>query len=197
MQDDLLIQVSNNIKEIRKQKGITIQMLADKANVSKGLISQIENNRTVPSLMVLMSIIQSLNLDVNDFFKDIKRNKKATSKVEIKKRSEYKVFEKEKVKGFIYKRILTRNVTGGPIDIVLLELKKGAKRAQAVKTQAFEYKYVIKGTVEYMIDNKKYILQQGDSLFFDGRKGHKPSNIGKIDALILVVYFFITDEKII
>jgi len=160
MQDDLLIQVSNNIKEIRKQKGITIQMLADKANVSKGLISQIENNRTVPSLMVLMSIIQSLNLDVNDFFKDIKRNKKATSKVEIKKRSEYKVFEKEKVKGFIYKRILTRNVTGGPIDIVLLELKKGAKRAQAVKTQAFEYKYVIKGTVEYMIDNKKYILQQ-------------------------------------
>ena len=196
MQDDLLIQVSNNIKEIRKQKGITIQMLADKANVSKGLISQIENNRTVPSLMVLMSIIQSLNLDVNDFFKDIKRNKKATSKVEIKKRSEYKVFEKEKVKGFIYKRILTRNVTGGPIDIVLLELKKGAKRAQAVKTQAFEYKYVIKGTVEYMIDNKKYILQQGDSLFFDGRKGHKPSNIGKIDALILVVYFFITDEKI-
>jgi len=197
MQDDLLIQVSNNIKEIRKQKGITIQMLADKANVSKGLISQIENNRTVPSLMVLMSIIQSLNLDVNDFFKDIKRNKKATSKVEIKKRSEYKVFEKEKVKGFIYKRILTRNVTGGPIDIVSLELKKGAKRAQAVKTQAFEYKYVIKGTVEYMIDNKKYILQQGDSLFFDGRKGHKPSNIGKIDALILVVYFFITDEKII
>lgn len=197
MQDDLLIQVSNNIKEIRKQKGITIQMLADKANVSKGLISQIENNRTVPSLMVLMSIIQSLNLDVNDFFKDIKRNKKATSKVEIKKRSEYKVFEKEKVKGFIYKRILTRNVTGGPIDIVLLELKKGAKRGQAVKTQAFEYKYVIKGTVEYMIDNKKYILQQGDSLFFDGRKGHKPSNIGKIDALILVVYFFITDEKII
>jgi transcriptional regulator with XRE-family HTH domain len=196
MQDDLLIQVSNNIKEIRKQKGITIQMLADKANVSKGLISQIENNRTVPSLMVLMSIIQSLNLDVNDFFKDIKRNKKATSKVEIKKRSEYKVFEKEKVKGFIYKRILTRNVTGGPVDIVLLELKKGAKRAQAVKTQAFEYKYVIKGTVEYMIDNKKYILQQGDSLFFDGRKGHKPSNIGKIDALILVVYFFITDEKI-
>ncbi|MEO7048543.1 MAG: helix-turn-helix transcriptional regulator [Ferruginibacter sp.] len=42
MYDDLLIQVSNNIKEIRKQKNITIQTLADKAKVRKGLISQID-----------------------------------------------------------------------------------------------------------------------------------------------------------
>ncbi len=195
MQDDLLIQVSNNIKEIRKQKNITIQTLADKANVSKGLISQIENNRTVPSLFVLMNIIQSLNLDVNDFFKNIKLNNKATAKIDIKKQKDYKVFEKENAKGFIYKRILTRNVTGGPIDIVLLELKKGAKRSQMVKTEAFEYKYIIKGTVEYLIGEKKHILHEGDSLFFDGRQGHKPSNIGNENALILVIYFFITDGK--
>ena len=40
---------------------------------------------------------------------------------------------------------------------------------------------------------RQYILQEGDSLFFDGRLGHKPANIGNEDALILVVYFFITD----
>ena len=67
----MLIQISNKIKEIRKQKNITVQELANKADVSKGLISQIENNRTVPSLPVLMNIVQSLNLDLNDFFKDI------------------------------------------------------------------------------------------------------------------------------
>ena len=71
MQEDILIQISNKIKEIRKQKNITIQELATKAGVSKGLISQIENNRTVPSLPVLMNIVQSLNLDLNDFFNDI------------------------------------------------------------------------------------------------------------------------------
>ena len=64
MQEDILIQISNRIKEIRKKKNITVQELADKADVSKGLISQIENNRTVPSLPVLMSIVQSLNLDL-------------------------------------------------------------------------------------------------------------------------------------
>ena len=53
MQEDVLIQISIKIKEIRKQKNITIQELANKAGVSKGLISQIKNNRTDPSLPVL------------------------------------------------------------------------------------------------------------------------------------------------
>jgi transcriptional regulator with XRE-family HTH domain len=195
MQEDMLIQISNKIKEIRKQKNITVQELANKADVSKGLISQIENNRTVPSLPVLMKIIQSLNLDMNDFFKDISTPKKTIPKVIIKKPKDYQIFEKETAKGFVYRRIMTRNLQSGPVDIVLLELKKGAHRSQMVKTEAYEYKYIVKGEVEYIIDDKKHILQEGDSLFFDGRLGHKPSNIGKEDALILVVYFFITNGK--
>ncbi|MGK2860679.1 MAG: helix-turn-helix domain-containing protein [Chitinophagaceae bacterium] len=195
MQEDMLIQISYKIKDIRKQKNITVQELANKASVSKGLISQIENNRTVPSLPVLMKIIQALNLDMNDFFKDITTPKKAPPKVIIKKPKDYQVFEKETAKGFVYKRIITRNLQSGPMDIVLLELKKGAKRSKMVKTEAYEYKYIIKGKVEYIINDKTYILEEGDSLFFDGRLGHKPSNIGPGDALILVTYLFITNNK--
>ena len=57
MQEDILIQISTNIKERRREKGITVQELADRAKVSKGLISQIENSRTIPSLIVLIQII--------------------------------------------------------------------------------------------------------------------------------------------
>lgn len=194
MQEDIIIQISTKIKEKRKAKGITVQELADKAEVSKGLISQIENNRTVPSLLVLINIIRALNLDMNEFFNDINQQTQ-TARVLIKKKDEYQSFEKENAKGFLYKRVLTRNIKGGPTDIVLLELKQGAKRNQIVKTDAYEYKYVIKGTVEYLINNEKYILETGDSIFFDGRLGHKPSNVGTDDALLLVVYFFQDAEK--
>ncbi|WP_370629788.1 helix-turn-helix domain-containing protein [Pedobacter sp. MR2016-19] len=68
--------MSGKIKERRKELGITVQELADKAEVSKGLISQIENSRTIPSLMVLMDIIKSLEIDLNSFFKDINFHKK-------------------------------------------------------------------------------------------------------------------------
>lgn len=189
MTEDIIIQISNKIKEKRKAKGITIQELADKADVSKGLISQIENNRTVPSLLVLINIIRSLNLDMNEFFNEIDQQQQS-GKVIIRQQADYQEFEKENAKGFLYKRILTKNVKNYPVDIVMLELKKGAKRAQTVKTDAYEYKYIVKGTVEYQVDNEKYLLKEGDSLFFDGRLGHKPANIGEEDALILVVYFF-------
>ena len=194
MTEDIIIQISNKIKEKRKAKGITIQELADRAQVSKGLISQIENNRTVPSLLVLINIIKALRLDMNEFFNEIDQQTQS-AKVIIKQKAAYQEFEKEPAKGFIYKRVLTKNVKNFPVDIVLLELKKGATRAQTVKTDAYEYKYIIKGRVEYLIDNEKYILEEGDSLFFDGRLGHKPSNIGPENAQILVVYFFLDSEK--
>ncbi len=193
MQEDILIKISNKIKEIRKDKKITIQQLANEAKVSKGLISQIENNRTVPSLPVLMNIVHSLQFDLTDFFKDISANNN-NQKVFIIRSKDYQPFEKETAKGFIYKRILTHNLLSGPADFILLCLKKGARRNQIVHTDAFEYKYVIKGTVEYLIDEKKYILEEGDSLFFDGRLGHKPTNIAASESLILVIYFFITNR---
>jgi transcriptional regulator with XRE-family HTH domain len=194
MQEDILIKISNKIKEIRKDKNITVQQLADEAQVSKGLISQIENNRTVPSLPVLMNIVHSLKMDLTEFFKDISPSANH-QKVFIIRAKDYTPFEKESAKGFIYKRILTKNVQGGPADFILLQLKKGARRSQLVHTDAYEYKYVIKGRVEYLIEDKKYILEEGDSLFFDGRLGHKPSNIGSTDALMLVIYYFITNGQ--
>jgi transcriptional regulator with XRE-family HTH domain len=194
MTEDIIIQISNKIKEKRKGKGITIQELADKAEVSKGLISQIENNRTVPSLLVLINIIRALNLDMNEFFNEI-GTEQQSSKVIIKQEASYQVFEKETAKGFLYKRVLTRSVKNYPVDIVILELRKGARRTQMVKTDAYEYKYIIQGKVEYQIENEKYILNTGDSLFFDGRLGHKPANIGDEDAKILVVYFFLEGDN--
>ncbi len=61
-----------------------------------------------------------------------------------------------------YKRILTRTMNSGPVDTVLLELKKGERRSQMIKTDAYEYKYIIKERVEYQIEGKKYVLKEGD-----------------------------------
>ena len=51
MQEDILFQISNKLKEVRKSKGVTLQEIADEAGVTKSLVSQIENSRTIPSLV--------------------------------------------------------------------------------------------------------------------------------------------------
>lgn len=191
MEDDILIQISNRIKERRREINITVQELATQANVSKGLISQIENSRTIPSLIVLIDIIKALNIDLNDFFKDI-RTKSDHSPILIKRKEEYEHFEKEHASGFHYQRILTRFIDQSTVDIVILELEPDAKRP-LVETDAFEYKYVLSGEIEYQFNEEKIKLNQGDSILFDGRIPHTPVNLGSETAIMLVVYFF--EEK--
>jgi len=191
MKEDILIQIADQIRERRKKKGITIQELADKASVSKGLISQIENSRVVPSLMVLIEIIKALDVDLNVFFKDIGTEKNGKT-ILVKRRNEYESFEKEQAQGFLYHRIFTRNIEKSIVDIVLLELEPNASRPM-VETQAFEYKYILSGEIEYRFEHENIRLQSGDSMLFDGRIPHTPRNIGAYNAIMLVVYFFETD----
>ena len=188
MEDDVLIQISNRIKDRRREKNITVQELAIRANVSKGLISQIENSRTVPSLIVLIDIIKSLEIDLNIFFKDIKYNSRNFPLL-IRRKEEYDHFEKEDAQGFSYQRIFTQTIKKSTVDVVILELEPNAQRPQ-IQTEAFEYKYIISGTVDYHFGDDVYQLKQGDSMLFDGRMPHTPKNSGKKKASMLVIYFF-------
>src|ERR1700709_1415943 len=180
MEEDILIQISNRIKERRREKNITVQELAVRANVSKGLISQIENSRTIPSLMVLIDIVKALEIDLNEFFKDI-RAKSDHLPVLVKRKTEYEHFEKEHALGFHYQRIFTQSITQSTVDIVLLVLEPDATRP-LVETDAFEYKFVLNGDIEYQFNQEKIILNQGDSMLFDGRVPHTPKNLGNSNA---------------
>ncbi|MDR0264209.1 MAG: XRE family transcriptional regulator [Sphingobacterium sp.] len=188
MEDNTIFKISNKIKGIRKEKGITIQEVADKAGVSKGLISQIENNRTIPSLLVLINIINALNVDLNEFFKDF-NSELDSGPVVVRKKDSYSPFEKESAVGFHYKRIFTSAMDSSTMDIVLLELLPDAQRPM-VETEAYEYKYIISGHVEYIFNDQTIRLEEGDSIFFNGRLSHTPRNIGKEKAVMLIVYFF-------
>ena len=188
MQEDIIIQISNRLKEIRKEKGITLQELADTAEVSKGLLSQVENSRTIPSLSVLLSVIKALHIDLNEFFANINLHP-VNKKVIHRKKESYQPFEKENATGFLYHRLFSTRLQDYHLDFVLLTLHKEAQRPP-VSTDAFEFKYLLKGKVDYAIGNETYALEAGDSLFFDARELHNPVNTGDEEALMLVVYFF-------
>ena len=189
MNEELLLLIGDKIKSKRTLKNITLEQLAKKAGVSKGLISQIENNRTMPSLPVLFNLIHSLGDDLKTFFGDM-HDSLTNNHILIVRKGEEKIFEKEPVKGFVYKRILTRSIVSQATDVVLLELKKNASRKQLIQTDAFECKYVLKGKIEYQIGKEIFILDEGDTLFFDGRAKHRLKNIGNTEALILILYLF-------
>ena len=191
MEHEVIVQISNKIKSIRKEKNLTLQDIADRAGVTKGLISQIENSRTIPSLVVLIQIVKALEVDLDLFFNDLSAHSAASS-ILVQRKSDYERFEKEPSSGYEYFRIFTKKVVQSTIDFVLLEIQPGSSR-DFVQTEAFEYKYIISGSVKYQFVDKEIMLHAGDSMLFDGRIAHNPINEGTEVVQMLVVYFF--EEK--
>ena len=60
--------IGNRLKELRVLKGLTQEELADRSELSKGFISQLERNLTSPSIATLMDILQCLGTSIGEFF---------------------------------------------------------------------------------------------------------------------------------
>ena len=65
------MEIGANLKELRILKGLTQEELADRAELSKGFISQLERDLTSPSIATLLDILQCLGTSVNEFFNEI------------------------------------------------------------------------------------------------------------------------------
>ncbi|SEE49551.1 Transcriptional regulator, contains XRE-family HTH domain [Tenacibaculum sp. MAR_2010_89] len=186
--DDFLIGIGKRIKEIRKKQNTTISNLASNAGVSNGLISRIENGRTIPSLPVFLELISALDIDASTFFEGIE--KRTGAKYIHVKKEEQQLIEKEvEAKGFTYFQIFGKSMHAVGFEAVMLTVSPNSKREKVI-TDAWEFKYIIKGTCTYLIDTTEVIVSEGDSLYFNGRLPHVPVNTSDEDCIMLVLYFF-------
>ncbi|SIS39226.1 transcriptional regulator, XRE family with cupin sensor [Zobellia uliginosa] len=187
--EDYLIGIGKRIKEIRKENNKTISDIARVAEVTGGLISRIENGRTIPSLPVLLKIINSLEVEVTDFFNGMAQVNGA--KFIVSRKEDNTSIEKEdSAVGFNYTYIFGKQLSSLGFETILLEIQPNSER-EKVTTDAYEFKYMLSGECYYIIDEEEVLLKAGDSIFFDGRIPHVPINRSTVPTKMLVVYFFI------
>jgi len=187
--ENYLLGIGKRIREIRKEKKKTINDIAIIAEVTSGLISRIENGRSIPSLPVFIKIVNALDIEASEFFKGIPSS--AQNGYVIARKDENSIVEKEEqAEGFIYKYIFGKQVNAMGFETVLLEVLPNSKR-EKVTTDAFEYKYILSGECYYLMGEQEVLLKEGDAIYFDGRIPHVPINKSKHSTKMLVVYFFI------
>jgi transcriptional regulator with XRE-family HTH domain len=186
--DYLTLQIGNKLKAIRKENGWKLGDLAEKSGMSMAMISKIENGRVIPTLPSLIQLIQTLNLDISEFFSDLKSENHFKGYI-LRKKNEYTPLHKEEEStGYEYQMILNYPIEKSSMEISLLTLKSHAERA-SVSTAGFEYIYMVKGAIQYKLGSETFELEEGDSLFFDGNIPHVPKNESSADAVLLVAYF--------
>lgn len=189
----LLTGIGKRIKQIRLDQNTKLTDLASKADISKGLLSKIENGRSVPSLPVLLSIIKALDLQPDLFFSGLHFDppqryihKSAEDIIPMKK--------EEEAEGFHYQFILDRAFENFSVEAVILDIEPNAKR-EKVQVDAYEYKYVLEGEINYQIEDEFILLKKGDSLLYDGNLPHVPHNDTDQVSRMLVLYLYYNPES--
>ncbi len=193
MSEYLLSGIGKRIKEIRQAQEAKLTEVAERAGISKGLLSKIENGRTVPSLPVLLSIIRTLGVPLDSFFQNL--HFEPEGRYIHKRPTEFVPFTKEdNAKGFQYFHILEKGLDRITIEASLLDIEPGSQRGR-VRTDAYEFKYMLEGTVHYDIEGEEILLQPGDALFYNGNLPHVPINRGDQKARMLVLYLYYNPDN--
>lgn len=173
------MKIGKKIKELRLAKALTQEELADRAELSKGFISQIENDLTSPSIATLVDILQCLGTDLKEFFSDMSDEQVVFHKDDYFEKSDCEL--KNTIKWII------PNAQKNMMEPILLTLEANGSTYIDTPHEGEEFGYVLKGSVNVHIGNKVYIAKKGESFYYEASKKHSISCRSKEGAIILWV----------
>ena len=171
--------IGNRMKELRIQYGLTQQELADRAELTKGFISQLERNQNTPSISTLLDIIQCLGTTPAEFFADEEPEQI------VFKEADY--FEKIDEEHNSLIEWVVPNAQKNAMEPVRLTLKPGGTSEVLAPHSGEEFGYVIKGTIRINYGGKNHIVRTGESFYFNAGKRHFIENKSSRDAIIIWV----------
>lgn len=169
--------IGRKIKALRTQKGLTLEELASRSELTKGFLSQLERNLTSPSIDSLDDILEALGTNLADFFK--------TDKPEqfIFRENDFFVDEQENCTV----HWIVPNTQKNQMEPILLELPGGGESFELEPHTGEEFGMVLEGSVVLLCDGKRYPLKKGETFYLHGKSFHHVVNEKKSAAKLLWV----------
>ncbi len=171
------MELGTKLRDMRQQKNLTQEELADRCELTKGYISQLENDVTSPSIATLIDILNALGSNLSDFFHEEAEEKIVFTDAEyIDKQSEGMMFS-----------WLIPNAQKNLMEPVLVTLDAGASTQPDFPHEGEEFGYVLEGRIAIVRAGKKWVAKKGESFYFTANKEHAIVNLGKSKAKFLWV----------
>ena len=170
--------IGSKIKSMRMEKQLTQEELANRCELSKGFISQLENNLTSPSIATLIDILEILGTNLREFFNEID-----PERITFKKED---MFETEDEELKYHLKWLIPNSQKNmmePIIITLNEQKSFSRTYEPFEGE--EFGYVLKGKVELHLGTKVFVLKEGECFYTSGQFERSIINLSKKESKVL------------
>jgi transcriptional regulator with XRE-family HTH domain len=173
------VKIGEKIKELRVQKSLTQEELADRAELSKGFISQLERDLTSPSIATLVDILQCLGTNLEEFFTNTE-----SEQVVFKKSDYFEKYDNE-LKNKI--QWIIPNAQKNMLEPILLTLDAGGSTYPDNPHEGEEFGFVLNGSITLHIGSKTYKAKKGESFYFKANKQHYITASEKQGATLLWV----------
>ena len=169
--------IGGKIKQLRTQKGLTLEELASRSELTKGFLSQLERNLTSPSIDSLDDILEALGTNLADFFKE--------DRVEQYVFRETDFFIDEREDCTVH--WIVPNTQKNRMEPILLTLPGGGESFEVAPHSGEEFGYVVDGAVTLVCDGQRSVLRRGETFYLHGRTFHTLKNENGTAAHILWV----------
>jgi transcriptional regulator with XRE-family HTH domain len=176
------ILVGKKIRELRTQRGYSLRELAQRSGLNINTLSLIENWKISPSVSTLQQLARGLNVSITNFFE----SEPVAAHVVFTSSQDRPgaVFNKTRLEN------LGKDLAGNTVQPFIVTLEVGADSGgPMIVHTGHEFVYCLSGQVSYMIEEKTYLLQPGDSVVFESHLPHRWQNINDGESKIILVLY--------
>jgi transcriptional regulator with XRE-family HTH domain len=170
------------LRQLRTSRELSLQDLAERAQVSRSMISKIEREDVQPSLDVAVRLADALGTRLNAMIRS-----DAYARVVKIERDRQLVIRDPRNRW--ERRQLSPSFAASRIEVLRGKLAAHQDTGKSVShpQRAEEFISVLRGRMNVRLDGRLIELEEGDSLFFEGDQGHVLENPGNVEVDYVVV----------
>ncbi len=176
--------IAQRVREYRNQLGLTVEQLAERSGISKGMLSKIENAQASPSLGTLVKLAGAISVPLTSLFRGLEEEHDALL---VRAGQGVEIVRKGTRVGHRYELLGEMRGPNKVVEPMLVTLNEHSEVFPLFQHPGIEFIYVLEGTVEYGYGSDRYTLGRGDALQFSGEIVHGPTDLVKLPIKFLSV----------
>jgi transcriptional regulator with XRE-family HTH domain len=165
------------LRAVRRQRGLTLESLAQQTGLTKSYLSKIERRQSTPSIAVALKVARALDVDVTQLFSD----ESADQKIAVDRASDHSHANHDRYVA------LAPAVLGKSMSPFIVRPTASAADDPRPAHTGQEFVFVHAGTVELDYGDQTVTLAAGDSAYFDASVSHNFRPAGSVPAEVIVV----------
>ncbi len=186
--DGLEHYLGNTVRELRLMHGLTIAEVAERAGISRGMLSKIENAQTATSLETLSRLAQALGVSMSTLFR--RYDVPAGGAQLVKKGEGMEVVRRGTKRGHTYHLLAYDQGPTKLFEPFLITIDQESEVFPTFEHPGTEFIHMLEGLIEYRHGQNTYRLEPGDTLTFQGNIPHGPERLiaCPIRFLSIIIY---------